>query len=32
MEQYGLKLDIIFEDPDYPVEGKYSKIYYWNQK
>jgi len=32
IEQYGLKLDIVFEDPDYPIEGKYSKIYYWDQK
>jgi len=29
--QYRLKLDIIYEDPDFPVAGKYPKIYYWNQ-
>jgi hypothetical protein len=28
--QYGLSLDIIYEDSQFPVEGKYSKIFYWN--
>jgi len=28
--QYRLNLDIIYEDPDYPVTGKYQNIYYWN--
>jgi len=28
--QYGYALDIIYEDPAFPVEGKYSKIYLWN--
>ncbi len=31
LEQYGLGLDIVYEDSQYPVEGKYSEIYYWNQ-
>jgi hypothetical protein len=31
-EQYGLKLDIVFEDSNYPVIGKYHNIHYWNQK
>jgi hypothetical protein len=31
LAQYGLKLDIVFDDPAYPVLGKYSQIYYWNQ-
>ncbi|MCL2642103.1 MAG: hypothetical protein FWD52_01100 [Candidatus Bathyarchaeota archaeon] len=30
-DQYGLKLDIIFEDPNYPPL-KYNQIHYWNQK
>ncbi|MDR2700615.1 MAG: hypothetical protein LBC12_07470 [Nitrososphaerota archaeon] len=32
LDQHGLKLDIIFEDPNYPATGKYDNIYYWNQK
>lgn len=31
LSQYGLSLDIVYEDPEFPVTGKYSKIYYWNQ-
>jgi hypothetical protein len=29
--QYGTRLDIVYEDPAYPVAGRYSNIYYWNQ-
>lgn len=29
--KYKLNLDIIYDDPDYPVTGKYPHIYYWNQ-
>jgi len=32
IEQHGLKLDIVFEDPDHPAEGNYAYIYYWNQE
>jgi hypothetical protein len=31
LEQYGQKLDIVYDDPTFPVEGKYANIYYWNQ-
>ena len=31
LEQYGLKLDIVYDDPAYLVSGKYSQVYYWNQ-
>jgi hypothetical protein len=31
MDQYGLRLDIVYDDPAFPIEGNYSKIYYWNQ-
>ena len=31
LTQYGSKLDIVYEDPAYPIAGKYSQIYYWNQ-
>jgi len=29
--KYGLGLDIIYDDPAFPVGGNYSKVYYWNQ-
>ena len=28
--KYGLKLDIIYENPEYNPEEKYSKVYQWN--
>ncbi len=31
LEQYGTKLDIVYEDTTYPVAGKYANVYYWNQ-
>jgi hypothetical protein len=33
LEQYGLSLDIVYDDPDpaFSAAGKYSQIYYWNQ-
>jgi hypothetical protein len=31
LEQYGSRLDIIYEDPAFPIHEKYSKVYYWNQ-
>ena len=32
LDQYGISLDIIFEDPAYTVSNmSYSKVYYWNQ-
>jgi hypothetical protein len=30
LEEYGLGLDIVYDDPAYPLEN-YGKIYYWNQ-
>ncbi len=27
----GNKLDIVYEDPAYPVAGKYQQVYFWNQ-
>ncbi len=30
LAQYGSYLDIVYGDPIYPVAGRYSKIYYWN--
>ncbi len=31
LSQYGSRLDIIYDDPAFPIEGNYSKVYYWNQ-
>ena len=31
LSQYGLRLDIVYDDPAFPVTGKYPRIYYWNQ-
>jgi hypothetical protein len=31
LAQYGSKLDIVYDDTTYPVAGKYSYTYYWNQ-
>ena len=31
LSRYGLRLDIIYDDPAFPTQGNYSKIYYWNQ-
>jgi hypothetical protein len=28
---YGLKLDIVYDDPAYPIQGNYSRIYFWNE-
>ena len=30
IEQYGLGLDMVYDDPEFPVEGKYPQIFYWN--
>jgi hypothetical protein len=30
LTQYGLTLDIVYDDPDFPLEGVYQEIYYWN--
>ncbi len=31
ISEYGLHLDIVYDDPDYPIQGNYSRVYYWNQ-
>jgi len=30
LDQYGLGLDIVYDDPDFPIADMYQKIYYWN--
>lgn len=29
--RYGLGLDIVYDDPAFPIQGNYSRVYYWNQ-
>lgn len=31
LDQYGINLDIVYDDPQFPVDGKYDKVYLWNQ-
>lgn len=31
LTQYGLKIDIVYEDSAYPLGWKYPQVYYWNQ-
>jgi len=32
IEKYGLKLDIIYDDPNFSFEEKYSNIHFWNDQ
>jgi hypothetical protein len=31
IEQYGIKLDIVYDDSQFSIDGKYQQVYYWNQ-
>ncbi len=31
LSQYGTRLDIVYDDPAYPLQGNYSQTYQWNQ-
>lgn len=31
LTQYGVHLDIVYDDPAFPVMGKYEHVYFWNQ-
>jgi len=31
LNKYGLGLDIIYDDAAFPIQGNYSKVYFWNQ-
>jgi hypothetical protein len=31
IDQYGLGLDIVYDDTEFPVEWKYEQTFYWNQ-
>ena len=31
LAKHGSRLDIVYDDPDYPLAERYSQLYYWNQ-
>jgi DNA-binding ferritin-like protein (Dps family) len=31
LDQYEYALDIVYDDPDFPIADMYPEIYYWNQ-
>jgi hypothetical protein len=31
LEKYGSRLDIVYDDPSFRLQGNYSKVYFWNQ-
>ncbi len=31
IQQYSLELDIVYDDPKFNVQSKYSKVYFWNE-
>jgi hypothetical protein len=31
LNQYGAKLDIVYDDPNYPIANHYPTIHYWNE-
>jgi hypothetical protein len=30
IEKYGVKLDVIYDDPQFNIAGTYGEVYYWN--
>jgi hypothetical protein len=31
LAQYGLRLNIVYDDPLFPLDGKFGRVYWWNQ-
>lgn len=31
LSKYDMRLDIVYDDPAFPLDGKYKKIFYWNE-
>ncbi|HII85457.1 TPA: hypothetical protein HA273_02540 [Candidatus Bathyarchaeota archaeon] len=31
LAKHNLRLDIVYDDPAYPIAGRYRSVYYWNQ-
>ena len=31
LSRYGTRLDVVYDDPHYPLEGNFTQVYWWNQ-
>lgn len=31
LSEYGIRLDIVFDDASYPIAGQYNRVYLWNE-
>ena len=31
LSKYSIGLDIVYDDPEFPIDGRYSQVYWWNQ-
>jgi len=31
LKEYCLRLDVVYDDPEFPIANRYPKVYYWNQ-
>ncbi len=31
LAQYGLRFDIVYDDPLFQLDGKFARVYWWNQ-
>jgi len=31
LKEYCLRLDVVYDDPEFPIANRYLKVYYWNQ-
>lgn len=31
LDLYGFRLDIVYDDPNFPIASYYTRVYYWNQ-
>jgi hypothetical protein len=31
LAEYSVRLDIVYDDPAFPVAGRYNRVYYWNE-
>jgi hypothetical protein len=31
LNRFGLDMDLVYDDPEYPISDKYATVYFWNQ-